>query len=122
MHAIAVLESASRVSGIRLCCHTADPGSSEGNAGCMSWAAHAGGEKGEGEGSIKELVGVAHVSPPQSAFASAQPPRSVFADAQMPVSDSEAEPDSARSHRRSFDQPKANQVCGFLLRKTLALA
>ena len=63
---------------------------------------------------MKELVGVAHVSPPQSAFASAQPPRSVFADAQMPVSDSEAEPDSARSHHRSFDQqsqPKAAQVC-----------
>ena len=63
---------------------------------------------------MKELVGVAHVSPPQSAFASAQPPRSVFADAQMPVSDSEAEPDSARSHHRSFEQqaqPKAAQVC-----------
>ncbi len=79
---------------------------------CLSWVAHAGGEKGEGDNTMKELVGVAHVSPPQSAFASAQPPRSVFADAQMPVSDSEAEPDSARSRHRSFDQqPKAAQVC-----------
>lgn len=54
---------------------------------------------------------MSHVAPPQSAFASAQPPRSVFADAQIPVSDSEAEPDSARSRHRSFDQPKAAQVC-----------
>lgn len=75
----------------------------------------AGGEKGEGDNSMKELVGVSHVSPPPSAFASAQPPRSVFADAQMPASDSEADPDSARSHRRSADaHRKATQVCCML--------
>ena len=74
----------------------------------------AGGEKGEGEGSMKELVGVSHVSPPPSAFASAQPPRSVFADAQAPPSDSEPEPDSARSRRGAADlapHPKAAQAC-----------
>lgn len=65
---------------------------------------------------MKELVGVSHVSPPPSAFASAQPPRSVFADAQMPPSDSEAEPESARSRdrRSSTDaptHPKAAQAC-----------
>lgn len=75
---------------------------------------YAGGEKGQGDASMKELVGVSQVAPPPSAFASAQPPRSVFADAQMPASDSEAEPDSARSRRASTDapaHPKAAQAC-----------
>ena len=64
---------------------------------------------------MKELVGVSHVSPPPSAFASAQPPRSVFADAQAPPSDSEPEPDSARSRQGASDpapHPKAAQACG----------
>ena len=66
---------------------------------------------------MKELVGVSHVSPPPSAFASAQPPRSVFADAQAPPSDSEPEPDSARSRRGASDlapHPKAAQACRLL--------
>ena len=75
---------------------------------------YAGGEKGQDDASMKELVGVSQVAPPPSAFASAQPPRSVFADAQMPASDSEADPDSARSRRASTDapvHPKAAQAC-----------